>query len=132
MSLAGLRAELDSVPVAERPWAAVRLALARRRARRRRRAAATAGAALGVIGLAVALAVVLPPAGPGHRLPSGPGQRPSAQASPLSAGRLTGGKPVKVTISNPGQQPKYTFAATAGKNVTFNVNALQLPRWLPD
>jgi len=116
-----LRAELDGVPVPERPWAAVRLGLARRRARRRRRAAAGAGAALGVVGLAVALAVVLPGTGPGHRLPGGPGPRPSAQAGPPPAGRLTSGKPVTVTISNPVQHPKYTFAATADENVTFNV-----------
>ena len=116
-----LRAELDGVPVPERPWAAISQGLVRRRARRRRRAAAAAGAALGVVSLAIALAVVLPSAGPGHRLPGGPGQRPSAQASPLPAGRLTSGKPVTVTISNRGQQPKYTFAATADENVTFNV-----------
>jgi hypothetical protein len=34
---------------------------------------------------------------------------------------LTSGKPVKATISSPGQQVTYTFAATANKNVTFNV-----------
>jgi hypothetical protein len=44
-----------------------------------------------------------------------------AQASTLTTGKLTSGKPVKVTISKPGQQVKYTFAATANKNVTFNV-----------
>ncbi len=44
-----------------------------------------------------------------------------AQASTVSAGKLTSGKPVKATISTPGQQVKYTFAATANKNVTFNV-----------
>jgi hypothetical protein len=116
-----LRAELDSVPVPERPWAAVRLGLVRRRARRRRAAAAAAGAAVGVIGLAAALAVVLPGTGPGHRSPSGPVQRTSAQARPLPQGRLISGKPVNVTISSPSQHPRYTFAATAGENVTFNV-----------
>jgi hypothetical protein len=44
-----------------------------------------------------------------------------AQASTVTAGQLTSGKPVKATISKPGQQVKYTFAATANKNVTFNV-----------
>jgi hypothetical protein len=44
-----------------------------------------------------------------------------ATASTLAATKLSSGKPVKVTISTPGQQVKYTFAATANKNVTFNV-----------
>jgi hypothetical protein len=44
-----------------------------------------------------------------------------AQASTVTAGKLTSGKPVKATISTPGQQVKYTFAATANKNVTFNI-----------
>jgi hypothetical protein len=44
-----------------------------------------------------------------------------AQASTATAGALTSGKPVKATISKHGQQIKYTFAATANKNVTFNV-----------
>jgi hypothetical protein len=44
-----------------------------------------------------------------------------AQASTVTAGKLTSGKPVKATISTPGQQVKYTFAATANRNVTFNV-----------
>lgn len=45
----------------------------------------------------------------------------AAQASTAVAGQLTSGKPVKATIATPGQQVKYTFAATANKNVTFNV-----------
>lgn len=44
-----------------------------------------------------------------------------AQASTVSAGQLTSGKPVKAAISTPGQSVTYTFAAAAGKNVTFNV-----------
>ena len=44
-----------------------------------------------------------------------------AQASTVTAGKLTSGKPVKATVSTPGQQVKYTFSATANKNVTFNV-----------
>jgi hypothetical protein len=123
-----LRAELDGVPVPERPWAGVRLELVRRRARRRRSAGAAAGASLAVIGLAVALAVGLPGTGPGHRLPGAPGHRPSAQASPRPAGRLTSGKPATVSFSNPGQYLKYTFAATADENVTFNVTHFNFHR----
>jgi hypothetical protein len=44
-----------------------------------------------------------------------------AQASTVSGGQLTSGKPVTATISTSGQQVEYTFAATANKNVTFNV-----------
>jgi hypothetical protein len=44
-----------------------------------------------------------------------------AQASTIAAGQLTSGKPVKVTISSPGRSATNTFAAAAGKNVTFNV-----------
>jgi hypothetical protein len=44
-----------------------------------------------------------------------------ATASTLAATKLSSGKPVKVTISTPGQQVKYTFAAKAKTNVTFNV-----------
>jgi hypothetical protein len=44
-----------------------------------------------------------------------------AQASTVAACKLTSGKPVKVTISKPGQQVKCTFSAAANKNVTFNV-----------
>jgi hypothetical protein len=44
-----------------------------------------------------------------------------AQASTVAAGQLTSGKPVKASISTPGRSVTYTFAATAGKNVTFNV-----------
>ncbi len=44
-----------------------------------------------------------------------------AQASTVAVGQLTSGKPVKATISTPGQSVTYTFAATAKKNVTFNV-----------
>jgi hypothetical protein len=39
----------------------------------------------------------------------------------MAAGQLTSGKPVKATISRPGQQIKYTFAAKANKHVTFQV-----------
>ena len=44
-----------------------------------------------------------------------------AQASTVSGGRLSSGKPVKVTISTPGRQIKYTFSATAHEHVTFQV-----------
>jgi hypothetical protein len=44
-----------------------------------------------------------------------------AQASTAAAGKLTSGKPVKVTISKSGQEPKYTFAGSANKNATFDV-----------
>jgi hypothetical protein len=44
-----------------------------------------------------------------------------AQASTVTAVKLTSGKPVKATISKHGQQVKYTFAAKANKNVTFNI-----------
>jgi hypothetical protein len=44
-----------------------------------------------------------------------------AQASTVAGGKLSSGKPVKATISKAGQQVKYTFASTAGANVTFNV-----------
>lgn len=54
-----LRAELDAVPVPERPWAAVRPALARRRARHRVMEAVAAAAAVVLIaGLTVAAARV--------------------------------------------------------------------------
>ena len=54
-----LRAELDAVPVPERPWAAVRPALVRRRASRRVMEAAAAAAAVVLIaGLSVAAARV--------------------------------------------------------------------------
>jgi hypothetical protein len=43
------------------------------------------------------------------------------RASTLATTKLASGKPVKVAISTPGQQVKYTFAAKANKNVTFNV-----------
>ena len=39
----------------------------------------------------------------------------------VAGGQLTSGKPVTATISTPGQQVQYTFAATAKKNVTFNM-----------
>jgi hypothetical protein len=39
----------------------------------------------------------------------------------VTAGKLTSGKPVKATVSKHGQQVKYTFSATANKNVTFDV-----------
>jgi hypothetical protein len=44
-----------------------------------------------------------------------------AQASTVAGGKLTSGKPVTATISKTGQQIKYTFAATANKNVTFDI-----------
>jgi hypothetical protein len=44
-----------------------------------------------------------------------------AQASTVAAGQLASGNPVKATISTPSQTVTYTFAATAKKNVTFNV-----------
>jgi hypothetical protein len=44
-----------------------------------------------------------------------------AQAGALATTKLTSGKPVKATISKPGQTVKYTFAAKKNKNVTFQV-----------
>ena len=44
-----------------------------------------------------------------------------AQASTVAASQLTSGKPVKATIPAPGQSLTFLFAATAKKNVTFNV-----------
>ena len=44
-----------------------------------------------------------------------------AQASTVAASKLVSGKPVKATISAPGRQVKFTFAAKANTNVTFNV-----------
>jgi hypothetical protein len=44
-----------------------------------------------------------------------------AQASTATAGNLPSGEPVQVAISEPGQQPVYTFASTENENVTFNV-----------
>jgi hypothetical protein len=61
---------------------------------------------------------------PGSHLGAGVLVPAGAQASTVAAGKLTSGKPVKATISKPGQQLKYTFAATANKNVTFNVTYL--------
>jgi hypothetical protein len=49
-----------------------------------------------------------------------------AQAAAVTAAKLTSGKPVKVTIAKPGVQSSYTFAATAGKNVTFQVTLFRL------
>jgi hypothetical protein len=49
-----------------------------------------------------------------------------AQAATLTTVQLTSGKPVKVTISRPGQKIKYTFAATAHKHVTFQVTKFNL------
>ena len=40
-------------------------------------------------------------------------------------GELTSGKPVTVTISKVGQEIKYTFAATANKNVTLHVTKFE-------
>ncbi len=45
----------------------------------------------------------------------------TAQASTVAGGQLTSGQPVTPTISTPGQQFQYTFAATAGQHVTFQV-----------
>jgi hypothetical protein len=45
----------------------------------------------------------------------------AAQASTVAGGQLTSGKPVTTTISATGQEVQYTFAATAKKNVAFNV-----------
>ncbi len=44
-----------------------------------------------------------------------------AQASTVSGGQLSSGKPVKATISTRGQQIKYTFSATAHKHITFQI-----------
>jgi len=44
-----------------------------------------------------------------------------AQATTVSGGPLTSGKPVKATVSKVGQQIQYTFAAKAHKHVTFQV-----------
>jgi hypothetical protein len=44
-----------------------------------------------------------------------------AQASTAAPIALTSGKPAKATVSKPGQQVNFTFAATKNKNVTFNV-----------
>jgi hypothetical protein len=49
-----------------------------------------------------------------------------AQASTAAGGELTSGKPVAVTISKVGQEFKYTFAATANKNVTFEITKFKL------
>jgi len=60
-----LRAELDAVPVPERPWAAVRPALARRRHKRRAMGAVAAVAVVVLVaGLGLAAARVIG-AGPG-------------------------------------------------------------------
>jgi hypothetical protein len=48
----------------------------------------------------------------------------TAQAS--SAGPLTSGQPVNVVIATAGQQPQYTFAATANDHVTFQVTNFDL------
>jgi hypothetical protein len=45
----------------------------------------------------------------------------AAQASTVSGGPLTSGKPVKATVSQAGQNIQYTFAAKAHKHVTFQV-----------
>jgi hypothetical protein len=45
----------------------------------------------------------------------------AAQATTVSGGQLYNGKPVKTTISTPGQQIKYTFSGQAHKHVTFQV-----------
>jgi len=45
----------------------------------------------------------------------------AAQASVVTGGQLSSGKPVKATISMRGQQIKYTFSGTAHKHVTFQV-----------
>jgi len=50
-----------------------------------------------------------------------PAQAGTAQAVATASIQLTSGKPVKATVSTPGQQITYTFAGTAGKHVTFQV-----------
>jgi hypothetical protein len=84
-----LRAELDGVPVPERPWVAVRPALVRRRRRRRVMEAVAAGAAVVLVaGLSVAVAGVFG-GGPGpSALPRAGSPRYYVQASfPGTAGR---------------------------------------------
>jgi hypothetical protein len=44
-----------------------------------------------------------------------------AQASTVAVTKLVSGKPVKAAISAPGREVKFTFAAKANTNVTFNV-----------
>jgi sugar lactone lactonase YvrE len=102
-----LRAELDSVPVPERPWAAVRPGLIRRRAGRRgRKAASAACAVLAVIGAATALAVVLPVHGTSHRTAILPQRRrTSPTARPGSFGRIISGlrQPGALAVGPAGQ-----------------------------
>jgi hypothetical protein len=45
----------------------------------------------------------------------------AAQALTVSGGQLSSGSPVNTKISTVGQEIEYTFSATAGENVTFNV-----------
>ena len=47
----------------------------------------------------------------------------SAQADTADSGQLISGQPTVVTIATAGQQPQYTFAAQAGRHVTFQVTA---------
>ena len=44
----------------------------------------------------------------------------------MTGGQLTSGKPVTATISSRGQKINYTFAATKGKHVTFQVTNFKL------
>lgn len=83
-----LRAELDAVPVPERPWVAVRPALARRRARHRVMEAVAAAAAVVLIagfGVAAARVFGASPA-PGHGEGYGYGQLPPAGYADRSSG----------------------------------------------
>src|SRR5215472_4519211 len=45
----------------------------------------------------------------------------AAQASTVSGGELSNGKPVKARISTHGRQIRYTFSARARQHVTFQV-----------
>jgi len=97
-----LRAELDAVPVPERPWAAVRPALVRRRASRRvMEAAAAAAAVVLVAGLGVAAARVFgaSPA-PGAMPQAHPPRYYVQQSYPGTSGRP---KPVVVRATATGR-----------------------------
>jgi hypothetical protein len=51
--------------------------------------------------------------------------QPSGHSASTCA-KLASGKPVNVSISKPGQQLCYTFPATAGKNVAFDVTKFDI------
>lgn len=55
---------------------------------------------------------------PGSHLGAGVLTPAGAQAA-VATTKLTSGKPVKATISTPGQQVSYTFAAKANANVAL-------------